>query len=432
MMFKSLGTNFRFLLLSSGFSNLADGVAGFAFTWLFSLITRDAQLIALALALGSLPHLIFILFAGVISDKFNRKKILITSRLLQALLIGFVTVTIYYFKNQIPNVVSVGSEPEFQGKFFLIIFFYIISFVFGILEVTRDNTSQSFLPQIVKKESLSDANGKLFGVEITFNSFLGAPLAGFLIGVSLYTPFVGVAALLILSVFYVSKITGNFEPEDSSLDRKTSEMIKEGFSWMSKQVLIKRLAIFTGIANFIGSMGFPVMILFAQEILLLNSVQFGFLTYGAAAGGVLGSLVAKQIHEKIGEGNGISFAVFLFCVGGAIFYFTSSAWIFAFGFFLISFGSVMWNVLAVSIRQEIIPDKLLGRVNSVYRLLALGSAPIGALLGGSIVKYSEYFLTREFALRLPFLIESICMMVLFVLSISLLTQKLIDNTRQEK
>ena len=74
MMFKSLGTNFRFLLLSSGFSNLADGVAGFAFTWLFSLITRDAQLIALALALGSLPHLIFILFAGVISDKFNRKK----------------------------------------------------------------------------------------------------------------------------------------------------------------------------------------------------------------------------------------------------------------------------------------------------------------------------------------------------------------------
>ena len=92
----------------------------------------------------------------------------------------------------------------------------------------------------------------------------------------------------------------------------------------------------------------------------------------------------------------------------------------------------MWNVLAVSIRQEIIPDKLLGRVNSVYRLLALGSVPIGALLGGSIVKYSEYFLTREFALRLPFLIESICMMVLFVLSISLLTQKLIDNTRQEK
>lgn len=68
--------NFNYLISASAFSNLADGIAGFAYPWLFSLITRDAQLIALITVFSTLPHLIFVLFAGVIADKFNRKKFL--------------------------------------------------------------------------------------------------------------------------------------------------------------------------------------------------------------------------------------------------------------------------------------------------------------------------------------------------------------------
>jgi MFS family permease len=178
-------------------------------------------------------------------------------------------------------------------------------------------------------------------------------------------------------------------------------------------------------------MAFPIMILFAQEVLLLNAIEFGFLAYGAAIGGILGSLIANKIYSTIGESNGISLCVFLFALGGLIIYFTSSPLISAFAFSLMSFGAVMWNVIAVSIRQELVPNKLLGRVNSVYRLLALGATPLGALMSGTLVKFSENFISRESALRVPFLILGLAMMMLFILSFYLLSQKLIDNTRKK-
>jgi hypothetical protein len=119
----------------------------------------------------------------------------------------------------------------------------------------------------------------------------------------------------------------------------------------------------------------------------------------------------------------------LFSIGMYLPYITKNAILVASAFALTSFGSIIWNVQAVSIRQSIIPDNLLGRVNSVYRLLALGLTPIGALVGGTLVKLTELNLDREFALRLPFLIAGICMLFVFLTAFKLLSQNLIDNTK---
>src|SRR5699024_9136209 len=65
---------------------------------------------------------------------------------------------------------------------------------------------------------------------------------------------------------------------------------------------------------------------------------------------------------------------------------------------------VLWNVITVSLRQRIIPDQLLGRVNSVYRFFGWGTISLGTLLGGVLVSVGEPFLGREWALRAPFLL----------------------------
>ena len=86
---KESNKNFNFLLTASVFSNLADladGIAGFAYPWLFSLLTRDPLLISIVSVLVNLPRLIFVLYAGVIADKFNRQKILIYTRMGQVFL----------------------------------------------------------------------------------------------------------------------------------------------------------------------------------------------------------------------------------------------------------------------------------------------------------------------------------------------------------
>ena len=126
------------------------------------------------------------------------------------------------------------------------------------------------------------------------------------------------------------------------------------------------------------------MVLFAQEILELNSVQYAFLAYGAAIGGLLGSTLANKINEVFKESKTLIFAMFLFSLGMFLPYLTRNPFIVALAFATTSFGSIVWNVQAVSIRQSIIPDNLLGRVNSVYRLLALGLTPLGSLFGGTI------------------------------------------------
>ena len=421
--------NFNLLLTASTFSNLADGIAGFAYPWLFSLLTRDPLLISIVSVLVNLPRLIFVLYAGVIADKFNRQKILIFTRLGQVFLTSIFIVLIYLNLDNIPKEVQF-NEPQFESKFLIISAAYLLAFMFGLLEVTRDNAAQAFLPQIVSKDNLPKANGRLFGIEIVTNNFLGTPVGGFLIGLSLITPFIFDTLLMLVSVFFITGIKGKFErPEDINKDQNTSEMIREGVEWLKNNTLLKRLAIYTGIANFFGSMQFPIMILFAQELIGLNAIQYSFLAYGAAIGGLVGSQVANKVNARLEESKTLLISVALFGIGMFAPYVTTNPFIVAGSFGLSSFGSVLWNVQAVSIRQALIPDNLLGRVNSVYRLLALGLNPIGAIFGGAIVKILDSSFSREFALRFPFLLSGIFMFILFLTAPKLLSQKLIDKTK---
>jgi len=426
---KESNKNFNLLLTASTFSNLADGIAGFAYPWLFSLLTRDPLLISIVSVLVNLPRLIFVLYAGVIADKFNRQKILVYTRLGQVFLTSIFIVLIYINLDNIPKVVQF-DEPQFESKFLIISAAYLLAFMFGLLEVTRDNAAQAFLPQIVSKENLPKANGRLFGIEIVTNSFLGTPVGGFLIGFSLITPFIFDTLLMLVSVFFITGIKGKFErTEGINKEQNTSEMIKEGVEWLKNNTLLKRLAIYTGIANFFGSMQFPIMILFAQELIGLNAIQYSFLAYGAAIGGLVGSQVANKVNVRLEESKTLLISVALFGIGMFAPYVTSNPFIVAGSFGLSSFGSVLWNVQAVSIRQALIPDNLLGRVNSVYRLLALGLNPIGAIFGGAIVKILDNSFSREFALRFPFLLGGIFMLILFLSAPRLLSQKLINETK---
>jgi hypothetical protein len=91
--------------------------------------------------------------------------------------------------------------------------------------------------------------------------------------------------------------------------------------------------------------------------------------------------------------------------------------------------AVLWNVITVSLRQAIIPDHLLGRVNSVYRFFGWGMMPIGTALGGLVIWVAESVGSREMALRMPWFVAGLLHLVLFVFAAPRLTTEKISAAR---
>ena len=89
----------------------------------------------------------------------------------------------------------------------------------------------------------------------------------------------------------------------------------------------------------------------------------------------------------------------------------------------------LWNVITVSLRQSLIPDRILGRVNSVYRFIGWGMMPIGSVLGGLLVAVAEPLVGREWALRTPFLLAAAMTGALFLYALPRLNSARIEEAR---
>ena len=205
--------------------------------------------------------------------------------------------------------------------------------------------------------------------------------------------------------------------------------LKEGMSWLWHHPFLRSLAIILGSINAISALSFSVFILFAQEDLHTSVFTFGVLSTGGAIGGALGGFTSSRVIKRFGRARLIRSIIYLspvfLVINGA-----SSHWQIVWVVTVIEmFFVIMWNVITVSMRQEIIPDQILGRVNSVYRFFGLGSQPIGAILGGFIVAISLRFISRSLALRLPLFVAAGLSVILAFFALPHLTQAKIDEAR---
>ena len=281
---------------------------------------------------------------------------------------------------------------------------YVAALLFGFAEVLRDNAAQTLMPALVDRTQLERANGRLWGAEMVMNSFVGPPLGGVLIAVAFAAPFFANAATFGISALLIASLSGSFRASvDPSGVRATFRAdISEGVRWLWNHRLLRTMGIVLGVMNAMVTMALATYVLFVQEILGLEAASFGVLLSAGALGGVLGSLSASRVSRRIGPGASLFVAIGVFGLTFVITGFASSAPLVWAMFVLQSYVGVLWNVITVSLRQSIIPDRLLGRVNSVYRFFAWGMMPIGSLIGGGVVALGATVASREFGLRAPF------------------------------
>jgi MFS family permease len=267
---------------------------------------------------------------------------------------------------------------------------------------------------------------------MVMNSLAGPPLGGLLIAIAFSLPFFVDAGTFAFSAVGLILITGTFR----STAAATGEVawrneIAEGVRWLWRHRLLRSLAIILGVMNAMFSMALATYVLFVQEILHLDAAKFGLLLTAGAIGGAIGSIVAPRVSKAIGSGT----SLFLTLVGSgltlAVTGLVSAAAIVWAMFLIGSFLAVLWNVITVSLRQAIIPEHLLGRVNSVYRFFAWGMIPIGSFLGGIVVDVVTRLSSRDLGLRMPFLLGAAVYMVLFVFALPRLTTAKIEQARAD-
>ena len=429
---KPLGKNYWRLWVAHAVSNLGDGISQVAYPWLASAVTRSPLLIAAVAVASRLPWLVFTLPAGVITDRFDRWKIIIAMDITRAFLALLVAVAVTFEVDNLPALDTVGSGIDLATNWFLYTVLIVTALLFGCAEVLRDNSAQTFLPEVVEADQLESANGKLWSVEFVTNSFVGPPLGSFLIGIFVFLPFYFDTATFFVSAALIATLATIARPVKPQAEKKALNFraeIKEGFTWLWKHELLRPMAIILGCLNGLGAITAATFILFAQEILDTSVFIFAILGTAGAIGGTVGGILGPKISAKLGSGPSLYLTLLSAPVITLIIGLTSSWQLF---WALTAIGTcfaVLWNVITVSLRQSIIPSHLLGRVNSVYRFFAWGSLPIGTLIGGALVDLVQLTGDREFALRLPYLLVTVAGLLLFFFAAPRLTTAKIEGAR---
>lgn len=395
-----LGPRFRWLWVSSGLSNLADGVFKVALPLVAIQYTQSPTVIAgLAFAV-SLPWLLFALPAGAFADRWDRRVAMLGANGVRTLLLAALAIAVW---------LDVGAVWAL----------FVVAFGVGAAETVYDTCAQSFLPKVVAREQLSTANGRLYAAELIANQFIGPPLGGVLVVLGVGAAFVTPAALWLLAIGALLFIHGSFRIERAVRTTLRAD-IAEGLRFLWGNPVLRTLAVMTGVSNLTINGSFAVLVLYLVgpgSAGGLTDPAFGLLLTAGAVGGLLGSVIADRIERRLGRSRSLVLTIVAGAAMAGVPALTANPLVIGGVSFVGCLTIVLWNVITVSLRQRISPDRLLGRVNSCYRLVAWGSMPLGAVLAG--------VLANLFGLRAVFAVMGVATLALLAL-MPLLTDDAID------
>ena len=361
-------------------SSAGDGMFLTAFPLLAAILTRDPVLIAGVTIASRLPWLMFSLFTGALADRMDRRKLMIGADLIRLVIVGLLGIAI------LTDVVNIWM-------------LYLSAFLLGTCETLHVNAAQGLIPAIVKPEDLLEANARFASGQIVAAQFIGPPLGVAMFNASMSLPFLADAATFAGSAALVARV-----PDEHAVEPPTTKIlqdIKEGIRYTIETVSLRRLTEILMVVNFFYFAANSLLVLYNEDLLGGNKVTFTALSIGAASGTVISRFFLDKITTKLGKTRTLQVSLWAWAIatiGLAV------AWepILAIVMHLVlGLGSGWWIALNTTLRQQITPTRMLGRMNAVSRTVTWGIVPFGALFGG--------IAARVFGLRGPFIISAVVM-----------------------
>ncbi|HEV7215908.1 MAG TPA: MFS transporter [Chloroflexota bacterium] len=362
-----------FLKLWSGQSISSFGSAvttvALPLTAVLALNASPVQMGLLA-AMGFLPHLALGLPAGVWVDRWPRRPILIVADLCRAVLLG-----------SVPTLAVLGALR--------IEYLYVVSVLIGACTLLFDVAATSYLPALVSRDDLLAANSAS-ALSGALASTAGPALAGGL--VQLLTAPVAIvidAVSYLVSALWTALIRTKETPSPPAARRRLWSEIGEGIGALISDPILRPIIGASAVGSFGGAMRQAVLVLYLVRSLGLTPTLLGLAFAASGAAAALGALLAGPARDRFGAGPAIVGGTVLWCLGNALIPLAggpvAAVVLLVLAAQVISgVGTPIYSINQITVRQAIVPYRLLGRVNASRRFLVFGVIPLGALLGGAV------------------------------------------------
>lgn len=372
-----LGSDFRRFWLAAAASNLGDGVRLGALPLLALRLTDNPTLIGATSALTIAPWMLAPL-AGVLVDRADRRRLMIVGQFCRALLAAVLVALIAVDGLSIWLLLTIAVG-------------------LGVGEVIVDTTSQAAIPQLVEPHQLDLANSRLQVATQVLDEVVGVALGAVLFAQVASLPFAIDAATFVAGGVLLVSLRRPLQGDRRDASRSVRAELAEGFRFLLGQPFLRSAMAAAAISNVATNMSFAVLVVLVVTELGEPESAYGVVVAVSALGGVLAALVAGALTARLGRVR-VLIGAPVVMAGGLLTAALSAGVVAAsVAWFVIRFGVVSLSVPAVSLRQAMTPERLLGRVVASFRMVSIGAGPFGALVGGVLTHATDVRTTNAVA-----------------------------------
>lgn len=349
-------------------SYLGDFFSFFAIPLLVFTLTGSALQTGLSLAIGTLPYVVVSPFAGVLVDRADRRRVMVWTRLVEAVLIGSIPVT------SVLGVLTLGQ-------------IYVVGFLAGSSAVVFGAATLSATPNIVEPDQLVPANA-LQQTSLSVCSLVGPPLAGVVIAVT-GAPVAALAvdaATFLLAALLIASIRRPMQaPREGHSAQGVFADIAEGFRYVWQHRLVRTIALVLFTFNVMLGGVLGQLVVYGSRVLRLDAVSLSLLFAAEGAGIILGAAIASRIGRRWPLGPIVLVVLPINALSVVALALAPNLGVAFVGMAVLGAASTVMFVNLLALRQRIVPDRLQGRVNATARAVAVSGTPVGAFVAGALV-----------------------------------------------
>lgn len=364
--------DFRLVWAGDTVSAVGDGVTVVALPLVALGVLHASTAATAGLAgVGYLPMLLLGLPIGAWVDRSARRPLLVAGNAVAALAVG-----------SVPLAAALGALTYAQ--------LVVVSFLIGLTQVVTQTAASAFVPEVVPRDRLVEANGALQASAAAAQ--IGGPsVAGVLVqALTAAGALVADALSFVAAGLAVLSVRTRPQPRPTAGRRRRGALLREmaeGLRHVLADRVLRVLMVTAAIANLALSAAFALLVPFLSRTLGLSAGLLGLLVGLGSAGGVVGAAFAGRLARRFGTGRVVLVGIAVSGPGGLLVPLAAPGPRLALvvvGLFVLDAGLGLYNVTVVSYRQGATPPELLGRVTAAMRVVQQGVMPLGAALGAGL------------------------------------------------